>query len=91
MTNQLGEQYQLKRKLSDDSARDLKKIEDWIKNYKPSKEEVKEINGELNIWLKEKAVDGKANLMLVKILKKYFGCDVKIKSGFTSRIKVVEI
>ena len=56
-----------------------------------SKEEVKEINGELNIWLKEKAVDGKANLMLVKILKKYFGCDVKIKSGFTSRIKVVEV
>ncbi|MBS3076476.1 DUF167 domain-containing protein [Candidatus Pacearchaeota archaeon] len=49
-----------------------------------SKEEVK-------VWLKEKAVDGKANLMLVKILKKYFGCDVKIKSGFTSRIKVVEI
>src|SRR3989339_85687 len=48
MTNQLGEQYQLKRKLSDDSARDLKKIEDWIKNYKPSKEEVKEPNTKLD-------------------------------------------
>ena len=42
MTNQLGQPYIPKRKLSDDSARDLKKIEDWIRNYKPSKEEVEE-------------------------------------------------
>src|SRR3989339_602913 len=42
MTKQLGERYHLKRKLSDDSARDLKKIEDWIKNYKPSKTDVEE-------------------------------------------------
>ena len=56
-----------------------------------SKEEVKKVDEGLEVWLKEKAVDGKANLMLVKILKKYFGCDVKIKSGFTSRIKVVEV
>jgi len=42
MTNQLGEKYIPKRKLSDDSARDLKKIEDWIKKNKHSKEEVEE-------------------------------------------------
>ena len=46
MTQQLGEPYQFKRKLSDDSARDLKKIEDWIKNYKPSKEYVEEPKSE---------------------------------------------
>ncbi|KHO53138.1 MAG: hypothetical protein QT05_C0008G0022 [archaeon GW2011_AR13] len=42
MTKQLGEPYQFKRKLSDDSARDLKKILEAMKNYKPSKEEVEE-------------------------------------------------
>ncbi len=43
------------------------------------------------IWLKEKAVDGKANLELLKVLKKYFGKEVKIVKGFKSRRKVVEI
>jgi len=42
MTNQLGERYELKRKLSNDSAGDLKKIEDWIKKNKHSNEEVEE-------------------------------------------------
>ena len=42
MTKQLGEQYELKRKLSNDSAGDLKKILEAMKNYKPSKEEVEE-------------------------------------------------
>lgn len=43
------------------------------------------------VWLKEKALDGKANKALEKKLKKYFGKVVKIKSGFTSRIKYVEV
>ena len=43
------------------------------------------------VWLKEKTIDGKANIKLIKILSKYFGKEVKIKSGFTSRRKVVEI
>jgi uncharacterized protein (TIGR00251 family) len=34
---------------------------------------------------------GKANLELIKLLKKYFGSEVKIKSGFNSRRKIVEI
>ena len=57
-----------------------------------SKEEIRKINDEnYEIWLKESAVDNKANLKLIKILKKYFGREVKIKSGFTSRNKIVEV
>ncbi len=59
---------------------------------KSSKEEVKQIGeGNYEVWLKEGAVDNKANLKLIKVLKKYFGKEVRIKSGFTSKNKVVEI
>ena len=34
---------------------------------------------------------GQANLELLKVLKKYFGKEVKILSGFTSNIKIVEV
>jgi uncharacterized protein (TIGR00251 family) len=43
------------------------------------------------VWIKEKAVDNKANKYLEKFLKKYFGKEVVIKSGFTSRNKIIEI
>lgn len=43
------------------------------------------------VWLKEKAVDGKANASLIKKLKMYFKKDIKIKSGFNSRNKTIEI
>jgi len=43
------------------------------------------------IWIKEKPINNKANEYLIKLLKKYFKKDVKIKSGFTSRNKVVEV
>ena len=57
-----------------------------------SKEEIKKINdGEFEVWFKEKAIDNKANEKLVKILKKYFGKPIKIKSGFTSRNKILEV
>lgn len=59
---------------------------------KSSKEEIKKINDEnYEIWLKKGAVDNKANLKLIKVLKKYFGREVRIKSGFTSKNKVVEV
>jgi len=45
----------------------------------------------LEVWLKEKPLDGKANVKLVKMLKRYFGKPIELKSGFTSRIKVVEV
>jgi uncharacterized protein (TIGR00251 family) len=57
-----------------------------------SKEEIKKISdGEYEIWIKEKPIDGKANFYLEKFLKKYFRKPVKIISGLTSRVKFVEI
>jgi uncharacterized protein (TIGR00251 family) len=57
-----------------------------------SKEEIKQISREsYEIWLKEKAEDNKANTALIKLLKRHFKSDAKIKSGFTSRNKIVEI
>lgn len=43
------------------------------------------------ICLKSAPENNKANIELIKILKKYFGKPVKIKSGFTSRNKIIEI
>jgi len=44
------------------------------------------------VWLKEKPTDGKANIKLVKLMRKEFeGKDVKLISGFTSRKKVLEV
>jgi len=43
------------------------------------------------VKLKSLADEGRANLELVKVLKKFLGKEVKIKSGFTSRRKVVEV
>ena len=57
-----------------------------------SKEEIKKIDGGMyEIWLKERAQNNKANIKLVKMMKKYFGKEVKIKSGFTSKNKFIEI
>ena len=41
--------------------------------------------------LKKSAEEGKANLELLKILKKYFSKEVRIKSGLTSRNKLVGV
>jgi len=43
------------------------------------------------VKLKSVPENNKANVELLKVLKKYFGFPVKIKSGFTSRNKVVEV
>jgi uncharacterized protein (TIGR00251 family) len=57
-----------------------------------SQEKIEKINKkEFEVWLKEKPVSDKANKKLIRILKKYFGREVKIKSGFTSKIKIVEL
>lgn len=44
----------------------------------------------LLVYLKSPPENNKANLELIKILKKYFGRDIRIKSGFKSKNKVVE-
>jgi uncharacterized protein (TIGR00251 family) len=41
--------------------------------------------------LKSAPENGKANVELVKLLHKYFNKPVRIKSGFTSRNKIVEV
>ena len=46
---------------------------------------------ELEIWIKQKPINGKANDHLEKYLKKYFGKPIKIISGFNSRIKFIEV
>jgi len=43
------------------------------------------------VKLKSVPENNKANLELLKILKRYCGKEVKIKSGFTSRNKIIEV
>ena len=57
-----------------------------------SKEEIKKIDKDkLEIWVKEKPINNKANLKLIKLLKNYFKKEVEIKSGLNSRNKTIEI
>ncbi len=55
------------------------------------KQEVVKKDEVYNVYLKSAPIDNKANTELVKLLKKYFDKPVKIKSGFTSRNKIVEV
>ncbi|MBU0958363.1 MAG: DUF167 domain-containing protein, partial [Nanoarchaeota archaeon] len=43
------------------------------------------------VYLKKQAREGKANVELLKELKKYLKRDVRIRSGLSSRNKRVEI
>ncbi len=58
-----------------------------------SQEKILEIekNKSYEVWIKEKPVDGKANEKLLKLLKKHFKKEIKLISGFNSRMKIVEI
>jgi len=47
--------------------------------------------GLYHVKLKAAPESGEANLELLKVLKKHFGKEVKIKSGYTSRLKVIEV
>lgn len=64
---------------------------------KPNSKQVKIVEddqGNLVIYLKSPPVDGKANAELIEILAEKFSIPkkyVRIKSGFNSRQKVVEI
>ena len=47
---------------------------------------------EYKIYLKSQAENNKANMELLKLLQKYFNTkDIKIKTGFSSRNKLVEV
>jgi uncharacterized protein (TIGR00251 family) len=58
-----------------------------------SKEKIEKLSkSKYEIWVKEKPIGNKANIKIVKLLKKFFKAqDVKILSGFTGRKKRVEI
>ncbi len=58
---------------------------------KAGRNEIKEENGRLKMYLKEVAEEGRANVALVKFFKKELGIAVEIKSGFTSREKVLRV
>ena len=65
----------------------------WVKVHAScSKEKVEKINeNSLEVWTKERPVRGKANKSLLRILKKYFGRDVRIVAGAYSKRKIIEV
>ncbi|MFM5904554.1 MAG: DUF167 domain-containing protein [Micrococcales bacterium] len=51
-------------------------------------------DGGLIVYLRERAIDGQANVGLIAVLAEHFGLrknEITIESGFTSRIKRVSI
>ncbi|MBU3906971.1 MAG: DUF167 domain-containing protein [Nanoarchaeota archaeon] len=66
------------------------KIHVKVKPSSGKQEIIKEEEGYI-IKLKSVPKDGKANIELIKLLKKHFGKEVIITSGFTSRKKIIEI
>ncbi len=54
-------------------------------------EEVSEKDGMLIVKVKAPAKDNKANMAVLKVLKKHFKRDVRFISGLTSKRKIVEI
>ena len=56
-----------------------------------SEQSIEKLGEEYLVKLKSRPEDGKANVELVKLLTKYFGSEVRIKSGFSSRRKIVEV
>jgi uncharacterized protein (TIGR00251 family) len=56
------------------------------------REEIKKISdSEYKIFLKKPAEKNKANIELLKLLKKHFKTEVKLLSGKTSKKKIVEV
>lgn len=52
------------------------------------------LNGELLVYVREPAVDGKANAVMIKLLADYYDVPkraVTIVRGHTSRIKIISI
>jgi uncharacterized protein (TIGR00251 family) len=56
------------------------------------KQEIENVDGSnYKISLKSKPEDNKANIELIKLLKKHFGSNIKIIKGLRNRNKIVEI
>ncbi len=55
------------------------------------KDEVSEDGGAITVRVKAQAKDNKANVAVLKVLRKHFGKEVRFVSGLKSRKKTVEI
>lgn len=54
-----------------------------------SVEKVVEIGDSLVVYVKSRAIEGKANRDVLRVLKKYFGKPVRIVKGLKSKVKVI--
>ncbi|HLD40044.1 MAG TPA: DUF167 domain-containing protein [Candidatus Nanoarchaeia archaeon] len=78
---------------------DINKLSKYIENSKikmrvipqSGRTELKEENGKLKLYLKSAPEKNKANTELIKYFKKEYKLSVRIKSGETSREKVLEV
>lgn len=64
-----------------------------VKVYSSSgREEIlKTTDKDYKVYLKKPAEDNKANVELVKLLKRHFKSEVKIIKGLTSRNKIIDV
>ena len=58
---------------------------------KSSEQRIEKSGDGLIVYLKSEPENNKANIELIKLLRKYFGQDVNIIKGKTSRNKVVKV
>jgi len=67
------------------------RIEVFVKP-KSGKQKVEKVSDyKYRVFLKKEAEDNKANIELLKLLKKYFGKEVRILKGMRIRSKIIEV
>ncbi len=62
-----------------------------VKPKSGKSEVIKKTEEDYEVKLKSRAENNKANIELIKLLKKYFKTEVRIKSGLKSRNKIIEV
>ena len=67
------------------------KIKVRVRPGSKKQEIVKIKTDEYKVGLREKAEDNKANIELLKLLKKYFKRETKIIKGLKSKNKIIEV
>lgn len=67
------------------------KVKIKVKPNAVKQEIIKVKEGEYKVSLREKAENNKANIGLLKLLKKYFKREIRIIKGLKTRNKVVEV
>ena len=62
-----------------------------VKTHSREQDIIKVKNNEYLVHLKSFPENNKANTELIKLLKRYFNKDVKIKSGLKSKVKIIQV